>query len=93
MSVTKVNKSQLTNATTDIMSKVKNVNTTITSLNSVLKSIPNHSEFGNLVSKATMIANSMDEIYVDLEHVSTNMNNYVTSIVEIDQEEINDDPP
>lgn len=90
MSVTKVNKSQLTSTTTEIMSKVKNVNNTITSLNSVLKSIPNHSEFGNLVSKATMIANSMDDIYIDLENVSTNMNTYVTSIVEIDSEDLND---
>lgn len=88
MSVTKVNKSQLSTATTDIMSKVTNINNTITSLESVLKSIPSHSEFGSLVSKATMIAGSIEGIYTDLEHVSTNMNTYVNGITEIDSENL-----
>lgn len=88
MSVIKVNKSQLTTATLELMSKVTDVNSTFTDLNSVLKSIPSHSEFGNLVSKATMIANSMDGIYTDLEHVTKNMNTYVNSITEIDSENL-----
>ena len=74
MSVIKVNKSQLTTATLELMSKVTDVNSTFTDLNNVLKSIPSHSEFGNLVSKATMIASSMEGIYTDLEHVTKNMN-------------------
>ncbi len=90
MSVTKVNKSQLTSTTTDLMSKVSGVNGSITSLNSVLKSIPNHSEFGNLVTKASMIADSISEIYVDLEYVSKNMNTYVNCLVEIDDENLTD---
>lgn len=90
MSVTKVNKSQLSSVTTDIMSKVSNVNNTITNLENVLKNIPNHSEFSSLVSKASLIASSIEGIYTDLDHVSTNMNTYVNGIVEIDSENLDE---
>lgn len=88
MSVVKVNKDQLSIATTDIKSKVTNINSTITDLRSILKSIPSHSEFEALTSKASMIADSINGIYTDLECVSTNLNNYVNGIMEIDSENI-----
>lgn len=90
MSVTKVNKSQLSSLTTDIMSKVSNVNNTIINLEDVLKNIPNHSEFSSLVSKASLIASSIEGIYTDLEHVTTNMNTYVNGIIEIDGENLDE---
>ncbi len=88
MSVIKVNKDQLNTATTEIMSKVTDINGTVTDLKSTLNSIPSHNDFSSLISKANLIANALDGIYTDLGNVTTNMNTYVNSITEIDNENL-----
>lgn len=86
--VIKVNKSQLETAFSQIKSKVENMNETISNLSSVLKSIPSHSEFSSLTSKAIMISDSINNLYTDFGIVSSNLDTYVSTLTAIDTENI-----
>ena len=48
-------------------------------------------DFSSLVEKANIIADSIGNVYTDLEHVSQNMNTYVKCIMEIDSENLTQD--
>ena len=91
MSVIKVNKSQLESLTTELISKVSDTSDSILSVEESLKSIPSHKDSSSLVEKAKIIADSIGNVYTDLEHVSQNMNTYVKCIMEIDSENLTQD--
>lgn len=88
MSVTKVTKSQLTSITTDFATDVNSYSSTFSDMVGTLNSIPNHSEFSSLSSRANKIANSLEDIYVDLKNVSSNLKTYVECVEAIDNDEV-----
>lgn len=84
--ITKVNKSNLDSAITTLASKVKEYDTNIQNISGTLTSIPSHSDFPGLTSKASMISRSLSNIGLDLNHVSKNMKTYLEVLKEIDAE-------
>ena len=84
--ITKVNKSNLDSAITTLSSKVKEYDTNVQNISSTLTSIPAHSDFPGLTSKASMISRSLSSIGLDLNHVSKNMKTYFDVLKEIDAE-------
>lgn len=84
--VTKVNKSNLDSAITTLTSKVKEYDNNVQNASSTLASIPSHSDFPGLTSKASMISRSLSNIGLDLNHVSKNMKTYLDVLKEIDAE-------
>ncbi len=84
--ITKVNKSNLDSSITTLASKVKEYDTNIQNISGTLTSIPAHSDFPGLTSKASMISRSLSNIGLDLNHVSKNMKTYLDVLKEIDGE-------
>ena len=64
--IIKINKSNLDSAITSFSSSVDNLDDDISTATSTLSSIPSHSDFPDLISKASMITGSLNNIYVDL---------------------------
>ena len=84
--ITKVNKSNLDSAITTLSSKVKEYDNNVQNASSTLTSIPSHSDFPSLTSKASMISRSLSNIGLDLNHLSKNMRTYLDVLKEIDAE-------
>ena len=84
--ITKVNKSNLDSAITTLSSKVKEYDNNVQNASSTLTSIPSHSDFPSLTSKASMISRSLSNIGLDLNHLSKNMKTYLDVLKEIDAE-------
>ena len=87
-SVIKIDKSQLSTYAEDMKSKVKDLDSIVLSLADTLKSIPAHSDFSSLSSKATAISSSIKNVYTDYDNVSTNIETYIKSLIEIDTENV-----
>ena len=87
-SVIKIDKSQLSTYAEDMKNKVKDLDSIVVSLAETLKSIPAHSDFSSLTSKASSISSSMKNVYTDYDNVSTNIDTYIKSIIEIDTENV-----
>lgn len=87
-SVIKVNKSQLATATSDIKTKVQNLNNIMNDLSGTLGSVHGHSDFSSLTAKASMLLSNFKNIYSDYDVLSTNMETYVNCLTEIDAEGI-----
>lgn len=87
-SVIKVNKSQLATATSDIKTKVQNLNNIMNDLSGTLGSVHGHSDFSSLIAKASMLLSNFKNIYSDYDVLSTNMETYVNCLTEIDAEGI-----
>lgn len=84
--ITKVNKSNLDSAITTLSSKVKEYDTNVQNISGILTSIPAHSDFPGLTTKASMVSRSLSNIGLDLNHVSKNMKTYLDVLKEIDAE-------
>lgn len=87
-STIKIDKNQLSSYAEDMINKVKDLDSIISSLSETLKSIPTHSDFSSLTSKATSISSSVKNVYTDYDNVSTNIDTYIKSIIEIDTENV-----
>ena len=84
--IIKINKSSLESNITSLSTKVKEVDSDVSSISSTLASIPTHSDFPGLTSKASMISRSLSNIGLDLNHVSKNIKTYLDIMKEIDAE-------
>ena len=84
--IIKVNKGNLDSAISSLTTKVSNYDNKIQSITGTLTSIPSHSDFPGLTSKASMISRSLSSIGLDLNHVSKNMKTYLDVLKEIDSE-------
>ena len=84
--IIKINKSNLDSAITTLDSKVKEYDIEIQNVSSTLSSIPAHSDFPSLTTKASMISRSLSNIGLDFNHVSKNMKTYLDVLKEIDAE-------
>ena len=84
--IIKIDKSNLDSSITSFSSKVKEVDSDISSISSTLTSIPSHSDFPSLTTKASMISRSLSNIGLDLNHLSKNMKTYLDVLKEIDAE-------
>ena len=84
--IIKINKSNLDSAITSFSSSIDNLDDDISTATSTLSSIPSHSDFPDLTSKASMISGSLNNIYSDLKHLSNNMKTYLEVMNKIDAE-------
>lgn len=84
--ITKVNKSNLDSAITNLTSKVKEYDNNVQNVSGTLASIPSHSDFPSLTTKASMVSRSLSNIGLDLNHLSKNMKTYLDVLKEIDAE-------
>lgn len=92
MSRVKVNKSGLDSAASDFKSKVSQFESEVSDAVSALNSVPSHSDFPSLTSKAKKIANALEEINLDYNHLGENISNYIASLNQIDQEGFDTSP-
>lgn len=88
--IVKIDKDGLTNNASTLESVSTSLITTIQSLHETLNSVPSHSHFSNLTSKANTIASSLDAVGSDIKNVSSTIQAYIESIVLIDGENITD---
>ena len=84
--IIKINKSNLDSAITSFSSSIDNLDDDISTATSTLSSIPSHSDFPDLTSKASMITGSLNNIYADLKHLSKNLKTYLDVMNKIDAE-------
>lgn len=84
--VIKINKSSLDSSIVSFSDKVKEIEDDITNVSNVLASIPAHDDFPNLTSKASMVARSLANVHLDLNHMSKNLKNYIETMKLIDYE-------
>ena len=84
--IIKINKSNLETSITSFSTNVKNADSEISSATSTLASVPSHSDFPNLMTKASMISRSLTNIGLDLNHLSKNMKTYLDVMNVIDAE-------
>ena len=75
--VIKINKSSLDSSIVSFSDKVKEIEDDVTNVSNVLASIPAHDDFPNLTSKASMVARSLANVHLDLNHMSKNLKNYI----------------
>lgn len=84
--VIKINKSSLDSSIVSFSDKVKEIEDDVTNVSNVLASIPAHDDFPNLTSKASMVARSLANVHLDLNHMSKNLKNYIEIMKLIDYE-------
>ena len=76
MSVTKVNKSQLSSSASEYVETVQSYSEMFSGMQSTLKSIPDNSTFSGVSSQAKAIAENLKNIYTDLGNVSKNIQTF-----------------
>lgn len=84
--IIKVNKSNLDSAATNLGTKVTEYDSAVSSVSSTLTSIPEHSDFPGLISKASMISRSLSNLGIDFNHISKNIKTYLDVLKQIDAE-------
>lgn len=88
--IVKIDKDGLSSNASSLESSSTSLQSTIQSVNHTLDSIPSHSHFSNLTAKASLIAGSLDALGSDMKNVSSNIQTYIESVIEIDSENITD---
>ena len=93
MSVTKVNKSQLSSSASEYVETVQSYNGMFSGMQNTLKSIPDNSTFSGVSAQAKAIAENLKNIYTDLGNVSKNIQTYVDCIIAIDNDSVVETAP
>ena len=88
MSVTKVNKSQLSSVISEYIGSVESYSGMFSGMQNTLNSIPDHSKFTGVSAQAKAIAENLKNIYTDLGNVSKNIQTYVDCIIAIDSDSV-----